>query len=105
MTELISVSDIVLSVHSTVLIEALDVGKRIGCFDWFNFSNPFITSGVAFSINTFNLDDIVSIIRRELKIKDTVVSETKLTSFKEKIGGDSSLDFFSEITRIVGAKT
>ena len=92
-------SDIVLSVNSTVLFEALRINKRIGCFNWFNYSNPLIYDKVAFSIDDFDIRKSRLILIKEvysLKINKNI-KKAKIEKFLSAKIGISTGKYYSDI--------
>ena len=105
LSEFIGLSDIVLSVNSTVLFEALRINKRIGCFNWFNYSNPLIKNKVAFSIDNFDVKQTKSKIIKELhSLKyDKSINVDEIENFLSENIGLSTENFYSDAVEILTA--
>lgn len=97
---LISDSDLVLSVHSTVLLESLFYGKKIGCFDWFDFSNPFVENKVGFSLPNLNPVQASKIIINELNKSHSDFIPNK-EKFVNKFYGDKRENIYSKVVSVL----
>ena len=97
---LISDSDLVLSVHSTVLLESLFYGKKIGCFDWFDFSNPFVENEVGFSLPNLNPVQASKILINELNKNHSDFISNK-EKFVNKFYGDKRENIYSKVVSVL----